>query len=550
MSTQSIGATGLGGALSHIFGALGTNYVFYRRSRRHDVPKIIDLRLVETGQDPPTTTETGWHRVHDDLRNHYMRVWAGQKGLHLYYRTIGGAVGAGATGTAGDGTWDKRDESPEPITEIEMVYGDGNHPWPGFFIVGQVGLANAAMGHSSVWLTARRGPHANPAIDAHPRFRSDGTFKILQLADLHFSIEEEPCRDVRWDTPSTPCRSVNDTLRVVEQWLDSEKPDLVVFTGDQLNGQSSSWDAKSVVTKWTKPIIDRKIQFAAILGNHDSEQTSVTRAEIVLLLSRLPYSLTRVGPPQLHDGEGAGNYYIRLDSPTPDRTNIFNLFFLDSGMHAPNSPWTPPWSAPKEYDYVRQDQIDWVKSQLNESKSYLRPYKPDGGVDLPAQNWVRSGEERWDAHAAQGTRLAKPNAMLFVHIPVPEAFDNSSTTPRYGPWRSETATKAGAQKQAGLFEALLHPAGEGGVRVIDSGHMHNNGDCEEIAKGVAGSSTPQKIWTCFGGGSSFAGYGHVEVPRMARVFQLSKFGEQAFTWTRLDNGTKAFEGQLWDDTAL
>jgi hypothetical protein len=48
--------------------------------------------------------------------------------------------------------------------------------------------------------------------------------------------------------------------------LDEEKPDLVVFTGDQLNGQETSWDSKSVIAKVVGPVVDRKIPWTAIFG--------------------------------------------------------------------------------------------------------------------------------------------------------------------------------------------------------------------------------------------------------------------------------------------
>jgi len=53
--------------------------------------------------------------------------------------------------------------------------------------------------------------------------------------------------------------------------LDAEKPDLVVFTGDQLNGQGTSWDSRSVIAKFAMPIIERKIPWTAVFGNHDDE---------------------------------------------------------------------------------------------------------------------------------------------------------------------------------------------------------------------------------------------------------------------------------------
>lgn len=63
-----------------------------------------------------------------------------------------------------------------------------------------------------------------------PLFKPDGTFKIIQIADLHYSVGPEPCREVaRWMRKT--CKT-NTTQEMVENWLDMEKPDMVVFSGE------------------------------------------------------------------------------------------------------------------------------------------------------------------------------------------------------------------------------------------------------------------------------------------------------------------------------
>ncbi len=64
---------------------------------------------------------------------------------------------------------------------------------------------------------------------------------------------------------------------MINDWLDTEKPDLVVLTGDQLNGQSTSWDPRSVLALYTAPLIARSIPYAVIFGNHDSEAGPLSR---------------------------------------------------------------------------------------------------------------------------------------------------------------------------------------------------------------------------------------------------------------------------------
>ena len=51
------------------------------------------------------------------------------------------------------------------------------------------------------------------------KFRPDGKFRIMQIADIQ-------------DTQITS----KDTVELIEAALDKDKPDLVVFTGDQIKG--------------------------------------------------------------------------------------------------------------------------------------------------------------------------------------------------------------------------------------------------------------------------------------------------------------------------
>jgi hypothetical protein len=43
-----------------------------------------------------------------------------------------------------------------------------------------------------------------------------------------------------------------------------------VFSGDQLNGQETSYDSRSVLAKFARPVIDRKIPWAAVFGQSRS----------------------------------------------------------------------------------------------------------------------------------------------------------------------------------------------------------------------------------------------------------------------------------------
>ncbi|GAC93666.1 hypothetical protein PHSY_001231 [Pseudozyma hubeiensis SY62] len=556
-----------GGMLTNLFGSIEQRYLFYRKSRRRDVQNVVELRLVEEGQTPPKGDD-GWHRIKDGLRSKVVRMMSGEKSLHLYYRTVSPEQRKQEM----LGFWRREDTaSTDAITELNLVYGD-NPPWPGFAAAGIVSNSHPAMASARVTLTYRRKPMRKPPLTPL-QFKPDGTFKILQLADLHFSVSPEPCRDYdvkdpRWSARG--CLSKNDTLALVNDWLDTEKPDMVVLTGDQLNGQGTSWDPYSVLSLWTEPLIKRKVPYAVILGNHDSESGPLTRAEQMQVIGNMPYSYSSVGPAML---TGEGNYYLKIGSPLVDKSHVATLWFLDTGTHAEKDKWKP-WTKPG-YGYVHKDQIKWFEQKYAAIKEVLLPYKPDGAQDLAPQPWRK--DRVWDAGDADGGRvMGRPPSVVFMHIPVPESMNPvdkgvlpkvvnptqpSSSKDLVVGDRKETATYEGAQAQPGIFDLFTtlnsHPSsspsssstphyasssttadqGNGGIRMVVHGHMHLNSDCRRV----------QNVWICFGGGSSLAGYGSAKVQRRARVIVLEDWASKIRTYHRISSANPQEADKRWDE---
>jgi len=186
-------------------------------------------------------------------------------------------------------------------------------------------------------------------------FSLDGRFKIMQVADLHFSVGVGACRD-----PEEPCEGGAYALTslLLARTLDTEKPDLVVFTGDQLNGQGTVLDAKSVLSKFIREVATRQIPWAAVFGNHDDEDArgTGTRMDQAKLMQGLPYSLVQPGPDDIH---GVGNYILKVLSADPSKTHLLTLYFLDSGAYAKNAYDWLGLTKTVEYDWIHSDQIDW-----------------------------------------------------------------------------------------------------------------------------------------------------------------------------------------------
>ena len=78
-------------------------------------------------------------------------------------------------------------------------------------------------------------------------------FKIVQLADLHMGVGENKCLD---EYPATEnCHADPKTFQFIDAVLNIEKPDMVVFTGDQIMGDRSIQDSESTLLKVLDPVI-------------------------------------------------------------------------------------------------------------------------------------------------------------------------------------------------------------------------------------------------------------------------------------------------------
>jgi hypothetical protein len=236
---------------------------------------------------------------------------------------------------------------------------------------------------------------------------------------------------------------------------------------------------------------------------------------------------------------------LKVHSPTPDKMHLFTLYFVDSGITAPKEKLHPfKWPG---YDYIRWDQIDWFLGVSNKVSKIERPYTPDGASDLPPL-WNRTittrGRRGLATMKRRGTHLSKPKALLFTHIPIPEAFDSpdKDESGKDISWghMGETSTIEGAQKTGGVFSAIKAQGDERDVVAFFHGHMHNNANCRRISS----------IFICLGGGASYAGYGKLGLERRARVIHISKYGERIDTWHRMEKTMGAVDPHLLYEEAI
>ncbi|OEL37449.1 putative inactive purple acid phosphatase 28 [Dichanthelium oligosanthes] len=339
-------------------------------------------------------------------------------------------------------------------------------------------------------------PRVKAAAPLPLRFRHDGAFKILQVADMHFGNGAATrCRDVAPDGGGARCSDLN-TTRFLRRVIEAERPDLIAFTGDNIFGGSAT-DAAESLLRAISPAIEYKVPWAAILGNHDQEST-MTREELMTFMSLMDYSVSQVNPPGflVH---GFGNYHIGIHGPFGSElvnTSLLNLYFLDSGDRE-------VVNGVKTYGWIKESQLSWLRAtSLELQKTLLAP------------------------------------ALVFFHIPIPEV---------RGLWYSGFKGQyqegvACSSVNSGVLDTLVSM---GDVKSVFLGHDHLNDFCGNL----------NGIWFCYGGGFGYHAYGRPHWPRRARViYSELKKGQRSWmevesiqTWKLLDDEklSKIDEQVLW-----
>ncbi|WP_320111252.1 metallophosphoesterase [Draconibacterium orientale] len=219
------------------------------------------------------------------------------------------------------------------------------------------------------------------------RFKTDGTFKIAQFTDVHWSENSENCEA---------------TSRTIKMVLENEQPDLVILTGDIV----TDVPAKQGWLTFTKTIIDAGVPWAVTLGNHDAEP-GISREEIFDLLETLPNFIGEKGP----ELTGCGNYTLPILSSKGNKTRAL-VYCFDSNSYS-------TYKKISNYDWVHFDQINWYRNESQKANM------ENNGAPLPALAFLHIplpeyddviGDETIVGVQDEGVASAKINSGLFASM--------------------------------------------------------------------------------------------------------------------------------------
>ena len=143
-------------------------------------------------------------------------------------------------------------------------------------------------------------------------------------------------------------------LNFINASLDQERPDLVVFTGDNIAGKwvgSTVEKVRTAIDKIIQPLVARSIPFAVVFGNHDGESKVTTKEDQMAMFMAYDNCLA------IDEGEaldGVGTYNLPILSSDGSRV-AFNVYMMDSNDYDENG----------NYDGVHQNQIEWYEQTGN-----------------------------------------------------------------------------------------------------------------------------------------------------------------------------------------
>ena len=144
------------------------------------------------------------------------------------------------------------------------------------------------------------------------KISSDKPLKIIGFTDTHIDDYAE---------------RLEVTLKMIQEAVKTEQPDLVVFVGDNVTGG----DNRARAELFQQTLTGLQVPWAPVLGNHEGDNPmSMLRGDMVNTFKKSPYCLVPEKKPVLADGTevyGETNFVLELKNNTGEV--VHKLIFLD-----------------------------------------------------------------------------------------------------------------------------------------------------------------------------------------------------------------------------
>lgn len=300
----------------------------------------------------------------------------------------------------------------------------------------------------------------------HLDFNSDGKFRICQVTDTHMQGAGREELDLK-------------TLELVKKVIISEKPDLLVVTGDISHNESNG--------EWLKMLADVCAEtdtlWACVLGNHDGTELrdKLDRKALGDFIPTLGNSLFEKGPDNI---QGYGNYFITVGKAGAPS---WALVFIDSNNNRPY-PAKNANETNNGYDYIYRNQIAWYLEQSQQLEEKV------------------------------GHQLGE---LAFFHNPLPEYNEVWGYNECFG---QKNEFICCPKTNSGMFAAMVD---RGAMRGVFVGHDHIN-DFDGKLFGIR---------LCYGRGSGYGAYSMYGYLKGARIIDLDANTSDFSSYIWLEDGT-------------
>lgn len=233
-------------------------------------------------------------------------------------------------------------------------------------------------------------PDCEPQLDENGNwyFVTDEDFKVLHLTDIHLSGGILNAEDDK------------KALRAVASMVVAEDPDLVIITGDisYAIGLGGTINNKYAHDMFIRLMESLGVYWTVTFGNHDTEPYNYHGRDVVADMYA-DEALERCLFMRSPDGvSGEGNHVINIKNSAGEVTK--SLFMIDSHSYIRQDLVgglidSLMWN----YDYIKDDQIDWYADMLEEYKpmsSLMFFHIPLTEVKSAYDQYVANGRELGD----------------------------------------------------------------------------------------------------------------------------------------------------------